>query len=70
MSETLETTDERVQAAGQVRVLLVDDHDLFRTGLRNLVQVAEHRLLEPDLLEHRLHDQVGVGKILVGQRRL
>ena len=38
MSETLETTDERVQAAGQVRVLLVDDHDLFRTGLRNLLE--------------------------------
>ena len=25
-------------AAGRVRVLLVDDHDLFRTGLRNLLE--------------------------------
>ena len=36
MSETLETT-ERVDE-GPVRVLLVDDHDLFRTGLRNLLE--------------------------------
>ena len=36
MSETLETT-ERVEE-GPVRVLLVDDHDLFRTGLRNLLE--------------------------------
>jgi DNA-binding NarL/FixJ family response regulator len=36
MSETLEETVERTQAA--VRVLVVDDHDLFRTGLRNLLE--------------------------------
>jgi DNA-binding NarL/FixJ family response regulator len=36
MSETLEETGERTQTA--VRVLLVDDHDLFRTGLRNLLE--------------------------------
>jgi DNA-binding NarL/FixJ family response regulator len=36
MSETLETT-ERVDE-GPLRVLLVDDHDLFRTGLRNLLE--------------------------------
>ena len=36
MSETLETT-ERVED-GPLRVLLADDHDLFRTGLRNLLE--------------------------------
>jgi DNA-binding NarL/FixJ family response regulator len=36
MTETVEQTDERTQTA--VRVLLVDDHDLFRTGLRNLLE--------------------------------
>jgi len=36
MSKTLETTDRISQAT--VRVLLVDDHDLFRTGLRNLLE--------------------------------
>jgi DNA-binding NarL/FixJ family response regulator len=36
MTETVEQTDERAQTA--VRVLLVDDHDLFRTGLRNLLE--------------------------------
>src|SRR5213595_950712 len=36
LSETLETT-ERVDE-NPVRVLLVDDHDLFRTGLRNLLE--------------------------------
>jgi DNA-binding NarL/FixJ family response regulator len=36
MTETAGQTDERAQAA--VRVLLVDDHDLFRTGLRNLLE--------------------------------
>ena len=36
MSETLETS-ERVEE-GPLRVLLVDDHDLFRTGLRNLLE--------------------------------
>jgi DNA-binding NarL/FixJ family response regulator len=35
---TLDTTDERVEEEAQVRVLLVDDHDLFRTGLRNLLE--------------------------------
>src|SRR5204862_5406248 len=35
-SEALETT-ERVDEA-PLRVLLVDDHDLFRTGLRNLLE--------------------------------
>ena len=36
MRDTLEETVERTQAA--VRVLLVDDHDLFRTGLRSLLE--------------------------------
>jgi DNA-binding NarL/FixJ family response regulator len=36
MSGRLEQTGERTQTA--VRVLLVDDHDLFRTGLRNLLE--------------------------------
>ena len=36
MSETVQLEDER--AAKDVRVLLVDDHDLFRTGLRNLLE--------------------------------
>jgi NarL family two-component system response regulator LiaR len=36
MRDTLEETAERTQAA--VRVLLVDDHDLFRTGLRSLLE--------------------------------
>jgi DNA-binding NarL/FixJ family response regulator len=36
MSETLETADDRQVDA--LRVLIVDDHDLFRTGLRNLLE--------------------------------
>ncbi len=36
MSEAVELRDD--EAAGGVRVLLVDDHDLFRTGLRNLLE--------------------------------
>ncbi len=36
MSETLKETAERIQAP--LRVLVVDDHDLFRTGLRNLLE--------------------------------
>src|SRR3954470_1544286 len=36
LSETVEFQDERT--ADTVRVLLVDDHDLFRTGLRNLLE--------------------------------
>ena len=32
----MEIRDER--SATSVRVLLVDDHDLFRTGLRNLLE--------------------------------
>jgi NarL family two-component system response regulator LiaR len=35
MSETATRTD---QESHDVRVLLVDDHDLFRTGLRNLLE--------------------------------
>ena len=35
MSETLEKTE---RDEGPLRVLLVDDHDLFRTGLRNLLE--------------------------------
>ena len=33
-----------------------------RAGARHLVDVAEHGLLDVHLLEHGLHDQVGVGK--------
>jgi DNA-binding NarL/FixJ family response regulator len=36
LSETVEIEEERT--ASNVRVLLVDDHDLFRTGLRNLLE--------------------------------
>jgi len=36
MSETVHIEDE--QGVTSVRVLLVDDHDLFRTGLRNLLE--------------------------------
>jgi DNA-binding NarL/FixJ family response regulator len=36
MSELIATTEER--GADALRVLLVDDHDLFRTGLRNLLE--------------------------------
>jgi DNA-binding NarL/FixJ family response regulator len=36
MSEPITTTEERRVDA--LRVLLVDDHDLFRTGLRNLLE--------------------------------
>jgi DNA-binding NarL/FixJ family response regulator len=36
VSETVELEGERT--ASSVRVLLVDDHDLFRTGLRNLLE--------------------------------
>jgi DNA-binding NarL/FixJ family response regulator len=36
LSETLETDEQMLEAT--VRVLLVDDHDLFRTGLRNLLE--------------------------------
>ena len=36
MSETIATTEEAGTDA--LRVLLVDDHDLFRTGLRNLLE--------------------------------
>jgi DNA-binding NarL/FixJ family response regulator len=38
MGATLDTTDERLEEEAAVRVLLVDDHDLFRTGLRNLLE--------------------------------
>ena len=38
MGATLDTTDERVEGEAPLRVLLVDDHDLFRTGLRNLLE--------------------------------
>ena len=36
MSEVLNTVDERQSES--LRVLIVDDHDLFRTGLRNLLE--------------------------------
>jgi DNA-binding NarL/FixJ family response regulator len=36
VSEVLETADERQTES--LRVLIVDDHDLFRTGLRNLLE--------------------------------
>jgi DNA-binding NarL/FixJ family response regulator len=35
LSEPLSATEERVET---LRVLIVDDHDLFRTGLRNLLE--------------------------------
>ena len=38
MGATLDTTDEPVEEEAPLRVLLVDDHDLFRTGLRNLLE--------------------------------
>jgi len=69
LSETVEIEDERSPTT--VRVLLVDDHDLFRTGLRNLleergVQVAGEagagadavrlvRELAPDVVVMDLH---------------
>ena len=69
LSETVEIQDERSPTT--VRVLLVDDHDLFRTGLRNLleergVQVAGEagagadavrlvRELAPDVVVMDLH---------------
>ena len=34
MSESAQTSADEIS----VRVLLVDDHDLFRTGLRNLLE--------------------------------
>jgi two-component system NarL family response regulator len=37
MSETVESTD-ATERHERPRVLLVDDHDLFRTGLRNLLE--------------------------------
>ena len=68
-SETVQIEDER--SVTSVRVLLVDDHDLFRTGLRNLleergVQVAGEagqgadavrlvRELAPDVVVMDLH---------------
>jgi len=36
LSEVLHTVDERQNES--LRVLIVDDHDLFRTGLRNLLE--------------------------------
>ena len=69
LSETVEIQDDR--SPSTVRVLLVDDHDLFRTGLRNLleergVQVAGEagagadavrlvRELAPDVVVMDLH---------------
>ncbi len=37
VTDTVETSDAAAESAS-VRVLLVDDHDLFRTGLRNLLE--------------------------------
>jgi len=42
MDETLATTDDEPR---DVRVLLVDDHDLFRTGLRNLLEGQGMRIV-------------------------
>ena len=36
LSEVLQTVDERQNES--LRILIVDDHDLFRTGLRNLLE--------------------------------
>ncbi len=38
MTEPVGTTEPREQQVLHPRVLLVDDHDLFRTGLRNLLE--------------------------------
>jgi DNA-binding NarL/FixJ family response regulator len=38
MTLNLDNTDERTDDKAPTRVLLVDDHDLFRTGLRNLLE--------------------------------
>ncbi len=42
MNETAATTDDEPR---DVRVLLVDDHDLFRTGLRNLLEGQGMRII-------------------------
>ena len=39
VTELVETAEER--QTEPLRVLLVDDHDLFRTGLRNLLEEQE-----------------------------
>ena len=57
MSESIATTEEAGTDA--LRVLLVDDHDLFRTGLRNLLEANG---LEPmPLWTGALHDFVTQG---------
>mmetsp|Transcript_21061 Transcript_21061/g.81577 ORF Transcript_21061/g.81577 Transcript_21061/m.81577 type:complete len:639 (-) Transcript_21061:1062-2978(-) len=40
-----------------------------RAGLGDGVELLEHRLLDADLLEHRLDDQVAVLEVVVAQRR-
>src|SRR5689334_12491465 len=34
-------TGDRAQTTDALRVLIVDDHDLFRSGLRNLLEVEQ-----------------------------
>ena len=41
-----------------------------RSGLRHRVQTLEHDLLHLQVLEHRLDDEIGAGKIIVRQCRL
>ena len=43
MTELVQTAEERQTEA--LRVLLVDDHDLFRTGLRNLLEEQGHSIV-------------------------
>src|SRR5258706_12996737 len=38
MTLNLDNSEQRTEDEARTRVLLVDDHDLFRTGLRNLLE--------------------------------
>ena len=38
LGTTLDTSGEQAEEQAAIRVVLVDDHDLFRTGLRNLLE--------------------------------
>ena len=45
MSEALESSARQPESADPLRVLIVDDHDLFRTGLRNLLEEQDVEIL-------------------------